>query len=320
MNSKSMFFAALIAAVCAVSGVAQEGTPQREGVPYKVTAPNATVISGGVVNGKAKNLVLPEYPQAAKAVKASGAVNVQVTIDENGDIISASATAGHPLLRAAAVQAARASTFVPTQLNGQPVKVTGVIVYNFTADQSATPEAAEKRAVDEMYLLAGTMLTIYANADPHPSLGSMLSNAETMLPARFAAEKRRLVNLPDSDKAKRAQVAEVAAIINGKLSGDEAWKFGIGQSIGEISVEARNFKYKPDYQVDRDSLRRNLLNIKTSLSAPPADMSKTTVNLLQQFAVHADKTNLDNTETLAKLLQTFEQLMQSFMTASGSGK
>jgi TonB family protein len=93
-------------------------------------------ISGGVLNGKATNLVKPAYPAAARAVNAQGAVNVQVTIDEDGNVISASAVSGHPLLRAAAVEAARASKFSPTLLSGQPVKVTGVIVYNFTAGPS----------------------------------------------------------------------------------------------------------------------------------------------------------------------------------------
>ncbi len=88
-------------------------------------------ISGGVLNGKASKLVLPDYPPAARAVKASGAVNVQVTIDEQGNIVSASAVSGHPLLRAAAVEAARNSVFAPTMLQGVPVRVTGVIVYNF---------------------------------------------------------------------------------------------------------------------------------------------------------------------------------------------
>lgn len=97
--------------------------------PTKPPAPKT--ISGGVVNGKATNLVKPPYPAAARAVRAAGAVNVQVTIDESGNVISASAVSGHPLLRAAAVQAARSSKFSPTMLSGQAVKVTGVIVYNF---------------------------------------------------------------------------------------------------------------------------------------------------------------------------------------------
>jgi len=94
---------------------------------------NSKTVSGGVLNGKAISLVRPEYPPAAKAVRATGAVNVQVTIDENGNVISASAVSGHPLLRSAAVTAARASKFSPTVLDGQRVMVTGVIVYNFTA-------------------------------------------------------------------------------------------------------------------------------------------------------------------------------------------
>jgi len=88
-------------------------------------------ISGGVLNGKASSLPAPAYPAAARAVKASGAVNVQVTINEQGDIVSASAVSGHPLLRQAAEQAARQAKFAPTLLQGVPVRVTGVIVYNF---------------------------------------------------------------------------------------------------------------------------------------------------------------------------------------------
>jgi protein TonB len=97
--------------------------------PKKPTAP----ISGGVLNGKAVSLPKPPYPAVAKAARASGTVTVQVTIDENGNVISARAVSGHPLLQAAAVQAARGARFSPTKLSGQPVKVTGVITYNFVA-------------------------------------------------------------------------------------------------------------------------------------------------------------------------------------------
>lgn len=98
----------------------------------KPTPPRAP-ISGGVLNGKAVHLVQPPYPQIAKQAHASGTVVVQVLIDENGNVVSAHATSGHPLLQAAAVAAARASKFSPTKLSGQPVKVTGMIQYNFVA-------------------------------------------------------------------------------------------------------------------------------------------------------------------------------------------
>ncbi len=114
-----------------------EPPPTPKPTPKPTVAPTPPpvpkIVSGGVVNGKAVNLVKPPYPPAAKAVRASGAVNVQVTIDENGNVISASAVSGHALLRQAAESAARSSKFSPTMLSGQKVKVTGVIVYNFTA-------------------------------------------------------------------------------------------------------------------------------------------------------------------------------------------
>jgi len=100
--------------------------------PPKPTPPRAP-ISGGVLNGKAISLPKPAYPPIARQAHASGTVVVQVTIDENGSVISAHAVSGHPLLQAVAVAAARGARFSPTKLSGQPVKVTGVITYNFVA-------------------------------------------------------------------------------------------------------------------------------------------------------------------------------------------
>ena len=89
-------------------------TPSTAKVPPKT-------ISGGVLNGKAVSLPKPPYPPAARAVRASGAVTVQVLVDEGGRVASATAISGHPLLRSAAVEAARSAIFSPTLLAGKPV-------------------------------------------------------------------------------------------------------------------------------------------------------------------------------------------------------
>ncbi|HUR99718.1 MAG TPA: TonB family protein [Pyrinomonadaceae bacterium] len=89
-------------------------------------------ISGGVLNGKATTLPQPVYPAAARAVKATGAVTVQVLVDEKGAVVSATAVSGHPLLRAAAVEAARQARFAPVQQSKEPVKVSGILTYNFS--------------------------------------------------------------------------------------------------------------------------------------------------------------------------------------------
>jgi protein TonB len=96
--------------------------------PPRPTAP----VSGGVMTGKAKSLPTPTYSAAARAVNAQGRVTVQITVDESGKVISAKAVDGHPLLRPAAVEAAWKARFDPTKLSGVPVKVTGIISYNFT--------------------------------------------------------------------------------------------------------------------------------------------------------------------------------------------
>lgn len=93
---------------------------------------NPPIVSRGVVNGSAKYLAQPIYSATAKTVRATGRVEVQVIIDETGRVTSASVISGNPLLRDSALTAARKSTFSPTKLSDVPVKVSGIIVYNFT--------------------------------------------------------------------------------------------------------------------------------------------------------------------------------------------
>jgi TonB family protein len=104
-------------------------------VPESSNSANRT-ISGGVMNGKAISLPKPAYPPIAKNVNASGTVVVQVLVDENGNVVTAHAVSGHPLLQATAVAAARQAKFSPTKISGKPVKVRGVINYNFVAGEN----------------------------------------------------------------------------------------------------------------------------------------------------------------------------------------
>ena len=83
------------------------------------------------VEGKAISKPAPVYPPLAKAYLVSGAVQVQITVDENGKVIAAKAVSGHPLLQEAAVEAALQARFSPTLREGFPVKVSSVINYNF---------------------------------------------------------------------------------------------------------------------------------------------------------------------------------------------
>ncbi len=99
--------------------------------PPPAPRPILKPISGGVLNGTAITLPQPVYPEAAKRMRASGTVSVEVVLDESGKVVSANVTSGPTILREAAIQAALKARFSPTKLSGQPVKVSGVINYKF---------------------------------------------------------------------------------------------------------------------------------------------------------------------------------------------
>jgi TonB family protein len=101
-------------------------------------------ISGVELNSRAKSLPAPVYPAAARTARASGAVNVKVEIDKQGKVISATAVSGHPLLRQAAEQAALEAKFNPLLLSGQPVSVSGVLVYKFVGSSNKTRKSLRR--------------------------------------------------------------------------------------------------------------------------------------------------------------------------------
>jgi TonB family protein len=107
-------------------------TPEAPELPEGVVDEEG-VVAGGVLNAKATSKPEPAYPAVARAVRASGAVTVEVVVDERGRVTSAQAKSGHPLLRASAEAAARQARFAPTRLAGKTVKVRGTLTYNFAA-------------------------------------------------------------------------------------------------------------------------------------------------------------------------------------------
>jgi TonB family protein len=88
---------------------------------------------GGFMNGKAVDLPQAVYPEAARKTHAAGTVQVQVLVDETGKVISATAVFGPEELRDAAVKAAQRAKFKPLLVDGVPVKVKGILTYDFVA-------------------------------------------------------------------------------------------------------------------------------------------------------------------------------------------
>lgn len=110
--------------------VREDPTTTPPPVPTPVKPKTQTVTSVMLI-AKVVSLPKPSYPPMAKQIRVDGPVSVQIVVDEQGKVISAQPVSGHPLLVSAAKEAALRARFTATVLNGQAVKIQGVITYNF---------------------------------------------------------------------------------------------------------------------------------------------------------------------------------------------
>lgn len=116
--------------VTTVRFIHSSGTPPAE-LSRGGSLDQPRVVAGGIITGKAVSKPPAVYPPAAKAARVSGTVAVEVEVDEDGNVAKAEAVSGPVLLREAAEDAAREARFTPTRLSGKPVRVSGIITYNF---------------------------------------------------------------------------------------------------------------------------------------------------------------------------------------------
>jgi len=118
-------------ATCTGESTGPAVLPQPTPEPTAMKPAGPQRVASVVLVGKAVSLPQPPYPIFAKQIRAQGPVNVQIVVGENGSVISAHAVSGSPALTNAAEDAAKRARFTPTILNGVPVRIQGVITYNF---------------------------------------------------------------------------------------------------------------------------------------------------------------------------------------------
>lgn len=210
--------------------------------------PPPKIVYGEILNEKALSLPEPPFPAAARAVRATGAVNVDVTVDENGNVINAAAVSGHPLLRAAAVQAARQAKFASST-----GKINGTIVYMFI--------------LPEQWKFIGKTLgdaeVEIADADDLESIADDLS---PVFPEISKSIKTIAANFDKDEESARFQTAAIddaSRQLQTRLTRfqNSLWYFELGLAIGRI---------KANY-FDEAVLRANLPKIRELMNSfPPA--------------------------------------------------
>jgi TonB family protein len=98
-----------------------------DGPKLKSIEPAEGTILGGVLNDLATSLPQPD----AGAATETGTVTVEVVVNEKGVVTATSVVSGPQPLWKAAGEAARQAKFDPPLHNGKPVKVAGVLTYEF---------------------------------------------------------------------------------------------------------------------------------------------------------------------------------------------
>lgn len=74
----------------------------------------------------------PVYPMAAKNMRMTGVVKVEVLVNENGEVSEVQNTTGPSMLQRAASDAVKKWKFKPFVRDGQPVKASGFVNFNFS--------------------------------------------------------------------------------------------------------------------------------------------------------------------------------------------
>jgi TonB family protein len=85
----------------------------------------------GALTGKATQKRLPAYPVIAKNARVTGKVTVYLELDEKGGIARVKNVDGPVLLQRAAEDAARGWKFNQTIVDGQAVRVSGFLIFDF---------------------------------------------------------------------------------------------------------------------------------------------------------------------------------------------
>lgn len=235
----------------------------------------------GTVNAKAVYLAKPTFPAEARAAGAEGAVRVEITIDEEGNVIAATAVSGHQLLKAPAEDAARRTKFrITRDASGNAVKTVGVLVYNFAVEKSSwTKIGYELAALEKVRLhpiqipaiakavspewteereLLGKIEEISRREPPTPLSLAPAESPTPILPNRpnlpvgaigNSTMLERRLTLPAPPSAELISLSQtLISALQSRLGSNETslWEFNLGVNLGKAFQLYRNPNERPN--------------------------------------------------------------------------
>jgi TonB family protein len=289
----------------------------------KVIKPNQTII-GGVINGKATLLPKPIYPEESRKLRISGTVGVRVLIDESGNVISAKAESGvdNLPLRAASEAAAMQSKFSPTTLGGKPVKVSGIINYNFVEDTKKQSEIKFVGLGVFFSVLSDSVLdqAKFDEVFDFKDFKTEFTDEFGVFSEPIINDMEMLVKLREMPPLKRVEsIKNTEAELEKKLNEAELWQFRIGKYFGEVftifSAAAPGDNFEPA-KLNEPAIKASLAKIKDLLFSVPPEFPKKTLTLLEDLSAFSDKLDIKKPETYREFFVKAGNLFEAISPGS----
>gem|GEM_PF-1026285 len=82
--------------------------------------------------GRVVKKVAPAYPTAARQLNVTGSQDVEIVVDEQGNVIDAKVLKGNALFTQSTLAAVKEWKFTPLVKDGQPVKFSAVLTFSYT--------------------------------------------------------------------------------------------------------------------------------------------------------------------------------------------
>lgn len=124
-------------AACALNKIGRSAEADEINLKFRTISKNTletpkdNTVDGGILNARALTLPVPEVPKQPKSSREDGKVNVRVLVNETGRVVFACAVSGPRLFQSGAETAAFRAVFSPVKFNGNAVKVSGTLTYDF---------------------------------------------------------------------------------------------------------------------------------------------------------------------------------------------
>jgi TonB family protein len=288
----------------------------------RVIKPNQTII-GGVVNGKATSLPKPLYPEEARKLRISGIVSVEVLIDESGNVISAKATKGvdNLSLMTAAENAAMQAKFSPTTLGGKPVKVSGIITYNFV-DKNGYEDETKFVLIGMMFTLIQNFTTdldkfksIFEIKDFKSEFGGERKDVNEPILNAIGDDVQQLANIENvSISERKAIIDKIIFSTKARLSSDNLWQYQLGENFGEMIVvfmKATNGESMDVTKIDESSVNLSISKMKDLLFSAPPEFPAKVLQKFNEFTSDSNKINIKKPESYTRFAEKLMALLET---------